>query len=121
MRKKLLNDAILVLILLLAAISAWGIVKLTQKSGEYVVVEIDGTETARYPLDKDVRIEIPSEDGHFNVLVIKDGKAVIESADCPRQLCVKQRPIGMTGECIVCLPHKLVIRIEGGSGVDTVS
>ena len=74
---------------------------------------IDGTETARYPLDKDLRIDIETEGGHVNTLVIEDGKAFIEKADCPDGLCVKQGRIFEEGETVICLPHKVVVRIEG--------
>jgi hypothetical protein len=44
-------------------------------------------------------------------LVIKDGKAFIQNADCPDKICAEHKPISKTGETIVCLPHKLVIEI----------
>jgi hypothetical protein len=53
-----------------------------------------------------------------NTLVIEGGRARIEAADCPDKLCVKQRAISKAGESIICLPHKLVIRISRESGVD---
>ena len=120
-KNKLRNDLILVLALLTAAAAVWGIVKLTANTGEYAVVELDGKEIARYPLNEDTVAEIKTEDGHVNTLVIESGSANVISADCPDKLCVKQRPIKMAGESIICLPHKLVIRIEGESGVDAVS
>lgn len=116
--KRLRNDIILALALLIAALAVWGAVSAARKTGEYAVVVLDGKETARYRLDEDVRIEIPSQDGHVNVLVIENGSARIESADCPDKLCVKQGSVSRAGECIICLPHKLVIRIEGEGGVD---
>lgn len=117
--KKLKNDLILLFILLLSALAVWAVLRFTQKEGAEVVVELDGIVTAKYPLDKDMRTEISSSDGHINVLVIKDGKAFIESADCPDKLCVKQHPISKAGESIICLPHRLMIRIEGERGADT--
>lgn len=117
-RIKLRNDIILISAILLAALTVLGILTLTKKPGSAVLVEINGQVTARYPLDKDIRTDIVTEGEHLNVLVIEDGKAHIESADCPDKLCVKQRAISKAGESIICLPHKLVIRIEGESGVD---
>lgn len=119
--KRLRNDIILVVALLAAALAAWGVIAFTSKTGEYVVVEIDGVETARYRLDEDITVDIETEGGHVNKLVIADGKARIESADCPDKLCVKQHAVSRAGQTIICLPHKLVIRITGESGVDAVS
>ena len=119
--KRLRNDIILVLALLLAAAAVWGAVKLTQKSGSFAVVEINGNETARYPLDTDCSKAIETADGHVNLLIIEGGAARIEEADCPDKLCIKQGSIRMAGESIICLPHRLVIRIAGDEGVDAVS
>ena len=47
----------------------------------------------------------------YNLLMISDGTAFVSDADCPDKLCVKQRAISRNGESIICLPHKLVIRI----------
>ena len=44
-------------------------------------------------------------------------------ADCPDQLCVKQKKISLKNETIVCLPNKVVIEIEGAdsSQLDAVA
>ena len=120
-KKTLKNDVILILSLLFAAALIWGVIRLSQKQGSFVVVVQNGIETARYPIDTEIRVDIPSEDGGVNTLVISGGRAFIISADCPDKLCVKQHAISLTGQTVICLPHKLVIRIEGGEGVDTAS
>jgi hypothetical protein len=56
------------------------------------------------------RIEIPGKVGKC-ILVISDGKADMESADCPNQICVHHSAISHTGETIVCLPNRVVIEI----------
>ena len=56
------------------------------------------------------RIEIPGKVGKC-FLVISDGKADMESADCPNQICVHHSAISHTGETIVCLPNRVVIEV----------
>ena len=56
------------------------------------------------------RIEIPGKVGKC-ILVISDGKADMESADCPNQICVHHSAISHTGETIVCLPNRVVIEV----------
>ncbi|MCR5251409.1 MAG: NusG domain II-containing protein [Lachnospiraceae bacterium] len=81
----------------------------------------DGEAVLECPLSQEKRIVIPSGDGGENVLVIRGGQAFVESADCPGQDCVHEGAIDAPGEEIICLPHKLVIRIEGGeAAVDAV-
>ncbi|MCD8159943.1 MAG: NusG domain II-containing protein [Clostridiales bacterium] len=77
-----------------------------------VVVRQDGEVTAAYPLSQDGSYLIASEEG-TNRLVIEDGTACIEDADCPDRLCVKQGKIRYAGDSLICLPHSLVVEITG--------
>ena len=85
----------------------------SRNDGTTAVVRIDGRETARYSLAEDGEFVI-SGLGGTNLLVIREGEASVTEADCPDRLCVRQRGIRHKGEMIVCLPHRVVIRIEGG-------
>ncbi len=76
------------------------------KAEVYVAGNIYGT----YDLSKEQKIVIQDS----NVLVIKDGRAQMESADCPDQICVRQKAISKEGESIICLPNKVVVSIVGG-------
>lgn len=58
---------------------------------------------------------INSDNGHFNKVVIQKNKISISEADCPDKVCMKTGPISNPGDTLVCLPHKLIIIIEGKS------
>jgi hypothetical protein len=108
------NDLLLVLcvIILAGGVFLWNnFVK--GDAGGSVVVYIDGESSATYDLNTECEYEIHTEYGE-NLLVIKEVKADMTEADCPDGLCVKQHAIQKTGETIVCLPHKVVVEIEGG-------
>lgn len=84
---------------------------------------LDGKCVCEYPIDCDIKttIRTPDQNGS-NVLVIDQKKVYIASADCPGQDCVKMGMITKSGEELICLPHKLVIRIEGGdNAIDAIS
>ncbi len=71
-------------------------------------------------------IIITSEDGGTNTVHIEHNAISISEADCPDKLCVKQGRIQNEVYPIVCLPHKLVVRIiksncQTHSEVDTVT
>lgn len=85
---------------------------LIKKPGAVAVVSIDGKETARYDLDEDIDIEIHGVGG-TNRLIISGGTVRIEEADCPDKLCVKQGVISNVGQSIICLPHRVSVRVEG--------
>lgn len=57
-----------------------------------------------------------------NTVSVEYGRISISEADCPDQVCVRHGWISTTGDPIVCLPHKLSIRIismEDGTSTDT--
>lgn len=103
------NDLLLAAALLVAA----GLMALVPRnSGNLVVVTVEQQEYAVLPLQEDARLVIDSGQGAQNVLVIQNGSACVESANCENQLCVRSTAISREGEMIVCLPHKVVITVE---------
>ncbi|MCI9005948.1 MAG: NusG domain II-containing protein [Lachnospiraceae bacterium] len=111
------NDVILIAGLLLAALAAFGGISWYLSAGTQkaeAVVEVDGQEEGRYPLDQDTSVEIQLEDGSYNRLEIKDGRADITEASCPDKICVDHRPVSRRGESLVCLPNKVVVEIVNG-------
>ena len=106
---------------LLAALICCGLWLGLRRDGAAVIVEQEGKETARYALDENRTVRIEGEGG-YNLLVIEGGEAWLSEADCPNLLCVKTGKIRYAGQSIVCLPHKLAVRIGGGaSGLDAVT
>ena len=106
---------------LLAALICCGLWLGLRRDGAAVVVEQDGKETARYALDENRTVRIKGQGG-YNLLIIEGGEAWLLEADCPNLLCVKTGKIRYAGQSIVCLPHKVAVRIVGGaSALDAVT
>ncbi len=82
-------------------------------------VTVDGETWGSYSLAEDREVEIRTEKG-VNRLVIRDGEAYVEFADCPDGICADHKPISRTKESIVCLPHGVVITVRGGESEDGV-
>lgn len=111
------NDAILIAALLILGGALALFLRLTRQEGGTVRVQVDGETVMELPLSEDTRIVL-GEGGHTNTLVIADGAAQVVEADCPDQVCVNHGAIRYAGESIVCLPHRLVVSVEGGTGSD---
>ena len=119
------HDLALAVILLLTGVVLMFLISTVQEKGALVTVTVDRKLQGSYDLSRDREIRIDGE-GFYNVLKIEDGKAMMISADCPDQICVKHRPISLKGETIICLPHKIVVEIissetEPGEGIDSIS
>lgn len=113
-KKKRKHDIILGLILLSVALILF-VIDLTNVSSDTgnkkVVVSVDGKKMAEYPLEKDATYELSGSHLGTNTLVIKSGKAYISEANCPDKQCMKQGKISRTGEMLVCLPNRVVVKI----------
>ena len=108
------------LALAVLASGAW-IVLGPKAQGELrVIVEVDGQVYCEYDMDEvDGIIPISTPNGGENRLYVQEDLVYMDSANCPDKLCVKQGVIRDGSVPIVCLPNKVVVRIEGGeSGLD---
>lgn len=103
-----------VAVAMVLAVLIASIVMLTAKKGGTVEVYVDGKLTYSYSLDKNRTFEVDCDNGK-NIVEIKDGKVSVIDADCNNRACVKSKAISKKGEQIVCLPHKLIVVIKGGS------
>ena len=109
-RQRIRNDLILGASLIALALVFWIVTSHLRHDGAKVTVLIDGKEVESYSLSDDVSRWIETEDGK-NLLFIRDGKAFIAEADCPDLICARHKGISKDGETIVCLPHRLVVRV----------
>ncbi|NBJ91504.1 NusG domain II-containing protein [Parablautia muri] len=113
---KVRKDITIISGIILAAFLFWIIPLLLNERADMndgrVRVFQDGEEIGVYDVLENQSVLLPYEEEHYNLMVIQDGKVSVAEADCPDGLCTRQREISRNGESIICLPHKLVIRIE---------
>ena len=83
-----------------------------------VVVTVDGQERLRRPLAMEDTYEIRQPDGAVNVIAVEGGAVYMKEANCRDGLCIRQGRMKNGAKTIVCLPHKLVVRITG-EAIDT--
>ena len=108
MKKK---DLILAgIVLLLAGILALALRLPKMENGNTMKVTVDGEVYGTYSLAENQTVKIQTDHG-TNVLVIENGSAHMEEADCPDGYCKRQGTISRVNETIVCLPHKLVVEV----------
>lgn len=121
--KKFKWDILLIVILFIIAIlSGFLIHNIFNNQGDYVQVLIDNKVVDEYSLSKDGVYDINYDD-YINQLTIKDGVAFINNANCRDLICVNYGQISKDGESIICLPHKLVVRVvsQDNANLDAIS
>ena len=111
--KRHLRNDIILLCAIVVVIAVAACLLLLRGHGDSVEVSVDGKPYAVYPLNQNVSEDIftGSNKTQLNRLVIKDGKAYVETANCPDGICSAHKQIYRDGESIVCLPHRVVITV----------
>lgn len=131
-------DIILLIVLVVIGLAASAVLSMSRtEAGKNakVIIESNGKTYAEYSLYTDTTVTVPApkqismdapEAGddesasarydYYNVVTIKGGEVSVTEASCKNQVCVKHSSISQSGESVVCLPNRLVVRIEGRGG-----
>ena len=82
------------------------------------VVSVDGEEIDRVSLER-ASGERTYRAGEYTLTVeYAAGDVRVAASDCPTQDCVHTGIISRSGQSIVCLPARIIIRLEGGTAED---
>lgn len=116
MKKK---DIIVVLAVIVLMAGAFLYNGIKDSNKNHVEIYVGDKLYGKYSLDKEQTFEIKLDDDEVNIVHIHDGGVEMKEANCPDQVCVKTHFIKKTGQSIVCLPHKVNIKIVGdGDSLD---
>jgi hypothetical protein len=121
-------DVIIIVSLIIISFIPEGVMFITninKHNSLYAEVYSQGKLYKKLPLKKvsgKVSFTIDNELGK-NVIEINNEQVKIIDADCHDKICVKAHAISKAGESLICLPHKVVVRIigEGNQETDEVS
>ncbi len=118
-------DAVVVLLVLALALGCGAAVWGGSTGRLMAVVSVDGGEVDRFPLDASAGTREYTANGYRLTAVVSPDGVQVVSASCPTQDCVRTGTISRSGQSIVCLPARFILRLEGGteadaSGVDAV-
>ena len=94
-------------------IAAWIIMGNIEYSAPAAEIYQNGELLRTLPLSEDTEFTVDYENG-YNVITVRNGKICVSKADCPDKICVNMGEIS-GGTPIVCLPHRLEIRVVNGN------
>lgn len=115
MKKK---DVFLILIVVfLAGVGLLANKIIQSGAGEKVEIYVDNKLYESCPIDEDKVVKI-DRDGHENIIKIHDHGVEMTEANCPDHVCVKTGFITKPEESIVCMPHKVSVKIVGSDDGD---
>ena len=106
---------ILVLVLFCALCVGAFLLLRSDRGGTVAVISVDGEELDRIDLSRvkePYDIEVDTGYGR-NLVHVEPGAISVTEADCPDRICVAMGKLQGGGIPIVCMPHHLIIQIEG--------
>lgn len=83
-------------------------------TGQTAIVKVDGAQVLAIALGMDGSYPVHTPYGD-NILQVEDGKIRMAYSECTNQVCVHIGWVEKEGAQIVCLPHRLVVTLEGGT------
>ena len=112
-------DIILLAVFLLMGAGSLLVLRLQPSEGTTVVINVNGEEFGRYPLYTDRVIDVNTEYGH-NTVTISSGTVSVTESNCPNHDCESFGAIARPAQSIMCIPHRMIVRITGNTDIDTV-
>lgn len=110
-RMIVIGSAIAVFFIVCAAAAA--ILYGADKNDPCAEVYVNGSLYAALPLSEDRELVVKTELG-TNTVRVKDGAVSVVEADCPDKVCVHTGAVSKGNVPIICLPHKLEIKVVNG-------
>jgi hypothetical protein len=108
-------DVILILTIGVISVLLWfGFTHFLQTDQGMATILVNGELIGQYDLRDESTVTLSGYSGGYNLLMITGGVADVTDADCPDRFCVRQKSVSRRNESIICLPHRLVVRIEQG-------
>ncbi len=110
------NDVIVMVVVLVLALLGYTAMRLVappSARAARVVALIEGIEVLSVPLSQPGTYKVPQSGDAVNAFTIADGMVRMTDANCPDSWCMKKGAVSRTADQIVCLPHKLILQLEG--------
>lgn len=108
--------ALCVVALIFQLLCPQGTVAVIERNGEIVLRRELST------LEEPNLIEVTGENGIVLQIELTESTAAVVSSQCPDKICVHTGTLTKAGQSAICLPAKVVLRLESGTaGVDGVT
>jgi hypothetical protein len=103
-------DRILIVFTAVVAVSSFSLITLFSPAGASILVEVNGLSVYKASLRQDSEFSVKGTRGEL-LLEVRDGGIRVVRADCPNRICVRTGSRSHSGDVIVCVPNKVVIRV----------
>lgn len=112
--KKIITAAVLTALAAAAGTAVWLIMVGLPRTNPTAEIYLGGELLKSVPLSEECEFTVDCAEG-FNIVTVRGGAVRVTDADCPDKVCVRTGAISGGAVPIVCLPHRLEIRVVNGT------
>ena len=106
------GDILLIAIIIAASVGLWINLFLSSNDSQNAEIYFENKLIKTLSLNQDTQYTI-NKDGVRILIEVEDKKIRMKESNCPRKICVHQGWIRKSGESIICVPNKVVVKING--------
>lgn len=118
MEKKLKIALVAAVAVAAALVVVWCVMRNIKRENPIAEIRLNGVIIREVPLSEDCEFVVECGTG-TNTITVRNGEICVSAADCPDKVCVHTGAISGGAVPIVCLPHRLEIRVKSSqSGID---
>ncbi len=117
MSKRMIAISVILVIICVGGIVAFLCMKQTSVADPVAEIYVDGVLVRTEALSQAQCFRVDTEHG-YNDILIEDGAVSVTAADCPDKVCVNTGATNSSVVPIICLPHRLEIRITSAEDSD---
>ncbi|MGN0687264.1 MAG: NusG domain II-containing protein [Oscillospiraceae bacterium] len=110
MNRKIIAAWLILAAACIAGIAVFLLLKAIPYNSPEAVIYSDGEVVRTVPLSESCEFTVQTDRG-FNTIVVADGSISVANSDCPDKVCIHTGAISSGAVPIICLPHRLEIRI----------
>ena len=112
LKKLKISDFILILLLIMSGLFSSFYIYGNNNKDKKVIVELSGKVYGVYDLNSDRIIDLKGPQSWAKIN-IENGYIFVSESGCPQKICKRMGKKNRINELIVCIPNRLIIRIEG--------
>lgn len=109
-KKNIFIATIILALICVAGITVWMIIRSAKVNDPHAEIYSEGRLVRTVRLTDETRFTVSCDSG-YNTISVNNGKISVTDADCPDKVCINTGSISNGGVPIICLPHKLEIKI----------
>ena len=112
LKKLKISDFILIFLLIMSGLFSSFYIYGNNDKDKKVIVELSGKVYGVYDLNSDRIIDLKGPQSRAKIN-IENGYVFVSESGCPQKICKRMGKKNRINELIVCIPNRLIIRIEG--------